>query len=281
VRPSLDPRVPVGVQRRWNALLAKATMLPGGTHRERVDLGGVAADRVQHEAGDGGYAVIYLHGGGYVAGSPRVQGAIPAHIGLASGATVYALDYRLAPEHPFPAALDDARGAYEWLVERGADPARVALIGDSAGGGLALATALAARDTGLPSPGALVLISPWVDLTLGGETMDTKAGDDAMLTRAWLADCARLYAGGAPLDDPAASPLFGELTGLPPTLIQVGTREVLLSDAERLAERAAGAGVDVELQRFEGLGHAFQLHAGVLNASDRAIARVAEFVAQR
>lgn len=119
------------------------------------------------------------------------------------------------------------------------------------------------------------MISPWVDLTLSGASMDANAGADAMLTRAWLSDCARRYLGGRAPDDPAASPLFADLAGLPPILIQAGTREVLLSDAERLAERATATGVDVELERFEGLGHAFQLRAGLLRASDRAIAQVA------
>jgi acetyl esterase/lipase len=246
-----------------------------------VEVGGVPADRVEHETATGDRAVIYLHGGGYVVGSPRVQGAIAAHLARASGATVYALDYRLAPENPFPAALDDSRAAYEWLLQRGADPGRVALAGDSAGGGLALATAAAARDAGTPMPGALVLISPWVDLTLSGETIHSKARDDAMLTRAWLTQCAEGYLDGASPDDPMASPLFADLGGLPPTLIQVGTREILLSDAVRLAERAAAAGVDVRLRRHDGLGHAFQLHAGALRASDRAIVEAAEFLERR
>ncbi len=281
LRPALNPRVPVGVQRRWTGALARLNLIPAGTTRARVMLDGVAADLVQHASGTGSGAVIYLHGGGYVVGSPRAEGVIAAHIARASGAAVYALDYRLAPEHRFPAALDDTLTAYEWLLGRGADPQRVALVGDSAGGGLALAAAVHARDAGIVLPGALALISPWVDLTLSGESLAAKASADAMLTPAWLAECGRIYMDGRPAGDPAASPLFAELAGLPPILIQVGTREILLSDAERLAERAAAAGVDVRLSPYEGLGHAFQLHAGVLRASDEAIAELAAFLSRR
>lgn len=278
VRPSLNPRVPVVVQRRWNELLARANRIPTGTTLTPVVLDGVRADRVQHTSGTGRGAVVYLHGGGYSVGSPRTQGVIPAHLARASGATVYVPDYRLAPEDPHPAGLEDALGSYAWLLDRGADPGRVALAGDSAGGGLALATALAAREADLPLPGALVLISPWVDLTLSGESVAAEGAGDAMLTRSWLAHCAEIYLTGRPADDPACSPLFADLTGLPPILIQVGTEEILLSDAERLADRAEAAGVDARLSVYEGLGHAFQLHAGALRTSDAAIAEIAEFL---
>lgn len=278
VRPSLNPRVPVRVQRRWNELLARANRIPTGTALTPVVLDGVRADRVQHTSGTGRGAVVYLHGGGYSVGSPRTQGMIPAHLARASGATVYVPDYRLAPEHPHPAGLEDALASYCCLLDRGADPGRIALAGDSAGGGLALATAVALRDAELPLPGALALISPWVDLTLSGESVVGERAGDAMLTRSWLAWCARGYLAGRPADDPACSPLFADLAGLPPSLIQVGTREILLSDAERLAERAHAAGVDARLSVYEGLGHAFQLHAGALRASDAAIEEAAEFL---
>ena len=246
-----------------------------------VSLDGVAADRIQHASASGHGAVLYLHGGGYVIGSPRAQRVIAAYLARDSGATIYALDYPLAPEHPFPDALDAARRAYEWLLGRGADPARLALAGDSAGGGLALATALAVRDTGQPLPAALALLSPWLDLTLSGESLAAMGGADAILTRDWLAECARLYLDGREPEDPACSPLFAELAGLPPILVQVGTREVLLSDGERLAARARDASVDVRLSRFDGLGHGFQIPAGTLRASDEAIAEVAACLAGR
>lgn len=281
VRPSLNPRVPVAVQRRWNESLARANRVPAGTTLTPVVLDGVRADRLQHSSGTGRGAIVYLHGGGYSVGSPRTQGVIPAHLARASGATAYVPDYRLAPEHPYPAGLGDALASYRWLLERGADPGRVAFAGDSAGGGLALATALAARDAGLPLPGALALISPWVDLTLSGESVAPERASDAMLTRSWLAWCARGYLAARSPDDPACSPLFADLAGLPPILIQVGTEEILLSDAERLAERAQTAGVAARLSIYEGLGHAFQLHAGALRRSDDAIDELAAFLDER
>ena len=281
VRPSLNPRVPVSLQRRWGALLAKANSVPSEVTYERVDLGGVAADRAQPGSATGTSALLYLHGGGYILNKPRVQASIFTRIAVGLGATAYAPDYRLAPEHPFPAALDDCRSAYEGLLDHGADPGRTAFVGDSAGGGLVLATAVAARDAGRPMPAALVLLSPWVDLTLGGESIETKARDDAMLNRPWLSECVRLYLDGAAPDDPAASPLFADLAGLPPTLIQVGTREMLLSDSERLAKRLAAADVDVELKRYDGLGHVFQVHAGTLRISDEAISELAAFLDER
>jgi monoterpene epsilon-lactone hydrolase len=280
LRPALSPRVPPRVQRAWTELLATINLIPGGTLRTPVDMGGVPALRIQHASGSGHRAIVYMHGGGYVIGSARAESIIPANIARASGATVYTLDYRLAPEHPFPAAVEDAQAAYEWLINRGADPSRIMLVGNSAGAGLAAAAAVRARDMGQPLPGAIALISPWVDLTLSGESIESKSSVDPMLTREWLSECARLYLDGAAPDDPLVSPLFADLTGLPPILIQHGTREILLSDAERLAERAAAAGVATEVQRYDGLWHAFQLHAGVLRASDRAIARLAEFLSR-
>ena len=154
----------------------------------------------------------------------------------------------------------------------------MALVGDSAGSGLALAEAVRARDAGDPLPGALGLISPWLDLTLSGESMESNAASEPTLTRAWLAECARLYLGDAPSDNPRASPLFADLHGLPPTLVQAAGDDILLSDAELIAERLAEAGVDVRLDRFDGLWHDFHLHAGVLSAADRAIAEAAAFI---
>ena len=278
LRPVLDPRVPPQLQRSWTEALARIDLIPDGTLRAPVEMGGVPALRIQNASGDGDHAILYLHGGGYVIGSPRVQSVIAAHLARASGATVYALDYRLAPEHPFPAALEDAQAAYEWLLGRGADPARIAFVGDSAGGGLALAVAVRARDAGDPPPGALALISPWVDLTLSGESIESKADTEPMMTREWLAECARLYLGGTPADDPRASPLFADLHGLPPTLVQVGSDEIILSDSGRVAERLAAAGVETRLSRFEGLWHDFHLHAGALRASDEAISEAAGFI---
>ena len=241
-------------------------------------MGGVPAIRIQHAAGSGRLAIVYLHGGGYVIGSARAEAVIPAFLARASGATVYTVDYRLAPEHPFPAALEDTRAAYAWLLSRGADAGRVALVGDSAGSGLVLAEAMRARDAGDPPPAALGLISPWVDLTLSGESMRANAGSEPTLTRGWLAECARLFLDGTPADDPRASPLYADLHGLPRTLIQAGGDDILLSDAELIAQRLAAAGVDVRLTTFDRLWHDFHLHAGVMRAADDAIDELAGFL---
>src|SRR5688572_512588 len=216
LRPALDPRVPPRLQRAWTERLALVNRIPRDTRLERVEMDGVPAIRIQSATASGTIALVYLHGGGYVIGSARAEAVIAAHLARAAGATVYALDYRLAPEHPFPAALEDTRAAFGWLLGRGADSARVALVGDSAGSGLAVAEAVRARDAGEPLPGALALISPWLDLTLSGESIGSNSRREPTLTRGWLAECARLYLDGAPPDDPRVSPLFADLHGLPP-----------------------------------------------------------------
>ena len=192
---------------------------------------------------------------------------------LARTLPVFAANYRLAPEHSFPAAVEDALSCYRALAEGGP----VVIAGDSAGGGLALATALAARQRGIKPPAALVLFSPWVDLAL--PQRDELAKGDAMLSASWLAACARHYLAGTDAADPLASPIHGDLTGLPPTLIQVGGDEMLLSDAERLRDALQGAGVTVRCEIEPARWHAFQLHAGLLPSATAAIARAGEFIA--
>jgi epsilon-lactone hydrolase len=268
--------VPVGFQRRWTAALSRLNRIPRGTAVTRTSLGGVPAERVESAERRDGPAVAYLHGGGYILGPPRVDRVIPAHLARAAGATVHSIGYRLAPEHPFPAALDDAVAAYRELSSAADGP--IALAGYSAGAGLALAAALRARDEGLARPAALVALVPWVDLTLSGSSHATNAKAENVLTRAWLADCARRYVGGRAPDDPRCSPLFADLTGLPPLLIQSAGDDILLSDAEGLAERAGAAGVEVEFERYPGMWHIFHVHAGELRTADAAIARIAAFL---
>jgi monoterpene epsilon-lactone hydrolase len=274
VRPVENPRVPIGIQRRWTGLLSRLNRIPRGTVVTETSLGGVPGERVESSARRGGPTLAFLHGGAYVIGSPRANRVIPAHLASVTGATVYSIGYRLAPENPFPAALDDAIAAYRDLTAGGA----LALVGYSSGGALALATAVRMREMGLPSPAALVLLGPWLDLTLSGTSHFTNAKAENVLTRAWLADCARRYLDGRPPDDPRCSPLFADLEGLPPTLIQAAGDDVLLSEAERLAERAAEAGVPVELERYERMWHVFHLHAGELRTADAAIARISAFL---
>jgi acetyl esterase/lipase len=223
-------------------------------------------------------AVLYLHGGTYCVGSWRVYEGLITHLAVAAEAAVYAPNYRLSPEHPHPAALDDALDAYRWLLERGVSPNRIALAGDSAGGGLALATAVAIRDSELPPPASLVLISPWVDLRCDSPSMTHNVRIDPLLRPSWSRACAAMYLGQHDPADPACSPLFATHEGLPPTLIQVGSDEIILDDSTRLAERCRKAGVDVTLQKFDGLWHEFQIHVGMLEAADEAVADIGTFL---
>jgi monoterpene epsilon-lactone hydrolase len=261
-------------------LLARANPGRRGVPVERLDIAGIEAERL----GSGAMAepaILYLHGGSYAFNSARVYRALTTALAALSGATVYAPNYRRAPESPFPAAQDDAVACYRWLLERGYDAARIALVGDSAGGGLSLTAAIAIRDAGMPSPAALGLISPWTDLGLSGASVKAKARDDVVLNPAALAKAADWYRGDIPLDDPRVSPLFADLAGLPPMLIQAATGEILTSDSERLAERAAAAGIDVELEIYEGLLHDFQLYERRLSVAREAVERIAAFLRRR
>jgi cation diffusion facilitator CzcD-associated flavoprotein CzcO/acetyl esterase/lipase len=219
--------------------------------------------------------VLYLHGGGFVTGSPRTFRGLAAALSWATGAVVHLVDYRLAPEHPYPAALDDTLAAYRALLATGIPADRVVLAGDSAGGNLALSAALRLRDQGEPLPAGLVLISPWLDLALTGRSVTEQARADPELRASWLRACARAYLGGdlaaAPDTSPDTSPLGADPTGLPPLHVVAGTDEVLVSDADRLAERAAAAGVPVTYQRWPGMWHDFPVFTGLLAAADEAV----------
>lgn len=275
LRPFLAPWVPLWLQRFWSTAAALGTKGPPGLRSEAIT---ATLQRLTPVNAQSGRAILYLHGGAYVLGGPGSHAKLAGQVAHAASVTGYFCDYRLAPEHPHPAALDDALAAYRHLLDQGLK--HIALAGDSAGGGLALATAMAIRDAKLSPPSALVLLSPWVDLTLSGESHKTRARRDPMLRSAWLEFGAQSYAYGQPQNDPLISPLFGELAGLPPMLIHVGSEEILMSDAERLTERARAAGATVQLKIYDGLWHDFQAHAGMLPESDQALAEIGTYLKQ-
>ncbi len=285
LKPALAPHVPVPLQRRWLAgLMRSSTLTARGVAIEAATLGGVPGEWLtQHDkpASSPG-TILYLHGGGYCIGSPTTHRALTSRLCKKTDLPVFALDYRLAPEHPFPAALEDALAAYHALRSQGP----VFLAGDSAGGGLALATTLVLRATGSILPTALLLISPWVDLS---EEFDhnTVMPHDPMLTRSWLRASAALYLGmqrSAPLPRttlaaPLLSPLKTDLRGLPPTLVQAGTDEMLLRQALGLGEALQRAGVPTRCEITQGHWHVAHMHAGALSSADEALASMARFVA--
>ena len=245
---------------------------------EPVDAGGVPGEWIAAPGADADRVIFYLHGGGYSMGSIKTHREMISRLSRASGARALAIDYRLAPEHPFPAAVEDATAAYRWLLSTGADPARIVIAGDSAGGGLTMATLVTLRDAGDPLPAAAVCLSPWVDMEGLGESMTTKAEADPMVSREDILDGAKAYLGAADPRTPLAAPLYADLRGLPPLLIHVGTAETLLDDATRLAERAKSAGVDVTLEPWDDMIHVWQLMAAMLPEGQQAIDRIGEFI---
>jgi monoterpene epsilon-lactone hydrolase len=244
-----------------------------------IVLGGVPALDVRTTAGDGDGVIVYLHGGGYVVGSPRTHLALTSNLARAAATRLVSIDYRLAPEHPFPAAVDDARSAFGAVVAGGVPADRIVIAGDSAGGGLAVALMLSLRDAGLPMPAGAVLFSPWTDLTGAAGSLTSKANADPMLSR----DALRLFADAYTADDtaPLASPGRADLHDLPPLLVQVGSAEVLLDDSLELTARAAHADVDVTLEVVSGVPHVFPSQADTLDEASDAIERAGTFARDR
>ena len=268
------------VEKMREAMEAMTTVLPppDGTELEAVEASGVPCEWTSTPGADPGRVLLYLHGGGYVIGSIATHRGLVSRLASATGSRALSVGYRLAPEHPFPAAVDDATAAYRWLVSSGVEPSRIVIAGDSAGGGLTLATLLALRDAGDRLPGAGVCISPWVDLEGLGESMTGKADVDPMVKRDGLMEMARMYLGSADPKNPLAAPLHGDPTGLPPLLIQVGTRETLLDDSTRFADKASRAGVNVTLEPWDEMIHVWHAFAPLLPESQQAIDRIGEYV---
>jgi acetyl esterase/lipase len=252
--------------------------LPSDVRVEPADADGVPAEWTTTPGADPARVILFLHGGGYVSGSIASHRHMIAQAGRSAGASTLALAYRLAPEHPFPAALEDALAGYRYLLAQGFEPAHIAIAGESAGGGLAVAALVRLRESGMPLPACAWLSSPWVDLENTGATMDTKAAVDPLISKPYLTELAAIYLQGTDPRTPAASPLHADLRGLPPLLIQVGTAETLLDDAVRLAGRAAAADVRVTLQAWPDMIHAWHLFHPQLEAGRRALAAVGAFV---
>ncbi|CAH0271675.1 alpha/beta hydrolase fold domain-containing protein [Roseomonas sp. CECT 9278] len=246
-----------------------------------TSIGGVAAEWSAAPGVDAARVLLFLHGGGYCSGSIVSHRTMASRAGAAAGMRALALAYRLAPEHPYPAALEDARAALAALLAQGFAPADIAVGGDSAGGGLSLALMVAQRDAGLPLPGCAWLASPWVDLAMTGASMDAKDGVDPLIHRGYLAELSAAYRGGVAADDPRVSPLHADLRGLPPVLVQVGSAETLLDDAVRIAGRLGAADVPVRLEVWPHMIHAWPLWSARLAEGRRALASAGAFLRAR
>jgi acetyl esterase/lipase len=278
VTGALDTRLSIQEQRtRMDELSRRGIRLPKGVAVRSIQAGNVHAEWLTPFEVEPQATILYLHGGGYCICSPDTHRGLAARLALASKSRLLLLEYRLAPEHPFPAALEDALAAYRWLLAEGASPANLIIAGDSAGGGLTLATAFSLRASGEPLPSALALISPWTDLTFSGETVSTLGKVDPVLKFDGrpLVD---YYTNGRLATDPLISPLFGDLQGLPPIFIQVGSDEILLSDSTRLAEKAQATGVDTQLEIWPGMWHVFQVFAPYLPEAQQAIDQMGAFI---
>ena len=252
--------------------------LPEDAVVEQVGVGGITAEWVSAPGASENKAVLYLHGGGYIIGSTRTHRVPMYHLSKASGARILVLNFRLAPEHPFPAAVEDSVTAYRWLLAQGISPKNIVIGGDSAGGGLTLATLVALRYMGDPLPAAGISHSGWTDLANTGETFVTKAEEDPIIDKEMVENMAAAYLGDRSRTIPLASPYYADLRGLPPLLMQVGGAEVLLDDSIRTAERAKEAGVDVTFKLWEGMPHVWQVFASFLPEAKQSLEECGEFI---
>jgi len=265
------------VRRRLKLIERVVPRPPTGTQITAIDANGVEAVRIAVRQARSNRYVLYFHGGGYLVGSELLFRDFTWRIGAAARASVLYFDYRLAPEHPFPAALEDAVKVYRWLAGH-LDPRCIAFMGESAGGGLALATLCKLRDEGLALPSAAVAISPWTDLALTGQSLRLNAAADPMMNVTTLPTAANHYLAGADPRHPYASPLYGDASGLPPTLIHAGSDEILLDDAVRMADKLRAAGNDVEIHVWPRMPHAWHLYARILPEGRDALKLIGTFL---
>ena len=275
---SWGPETPITTIRQdWDNLFSNVKPVVGA-RAEPVNAGGVKAEWISAPEAKNDRVILYLHGGGYVLGSIHSHRDVCERLSRATKARVLALDYRLAPENPFPAALDDALAAYRWLLKQGVSPKHLAIAGDSAGGGLSTATLVALKQAGDPLPTCAALMSPWVDLDCTGESMTTKDAEDPMVHKPMAAVMSASYVPSGEFRTPLASPLYADLGGLPPLMIHVGSRETLLDDSVRLAARAREAGVDVQFKKWEGQVHVFQIFASRVDEGEESIQELGAFI---
>lgn len=257
---------------------ARFLPMPSRVEVERVAVGLMPAEWLRPRGAPQERGVLFLHGGAFTMGSCTTHRALASRIAIAGGTAVLLPEFRLAPEHPFPASLEDCLTAYRWLLDRGTPPRRIALAGDSSGAALAVSLAMRTRDGGLPLPAAIACLSPWADLGLTGETLTTRAQLDPVCSVSESRFHAGHYIGALDPRDPRLSPIYADLRGLPPILIQAGDHEILLSDALRLAERARTCGVETELEVWDGMWHVWHFFAGYVPEAREAIDRVGAFL---
>jgi epsilon-lactone hydrolase len=273
------PRPAGFAERRERLDAIGSTSPPAGDIRlEPIDTNGIAAEWSLAPGSDPSKVLLFFHGGGYCSGSIVSHRGMVTEAGRAARARTLAVGYRLAPEHPFPAAIEDARSAYRFLLDQGIAPSRIVIGGDSAGGGLTLALMTRVRDAREPLPACAWLVSPWVDLQMIGASLAEKAVADPLISKSYLEELASAYLAGADPANPLVSPLNADLAGLPPLLVQVGSAETLLDDAVRIARRAGAADVRVNLEIWPHMIHAWHLWAAQLEAGRRAIASAGAFI---
>lgn len=270
---------PGTLRANMDAMAPKA--IPDGVTVEPVHAGAVKGEWHRPREPEAGRIVLYLHGGGYVFGSPKSHRALTFALAQKARATVFSLEYRLAPEHPFPAAIDDAIAAYSWLMAQGVDPDRLVIAGDSAGGGLALALGYAIKARGLKRPAGLLLYSPWTDLTCSGETMETNAKSDAMFKPEYIREGIDRVLQGADPHAPLASPLFADVSGFPAALIFASEDEVLLDDSARMHKALVDAGVESRLLTEKGVPHVWPIFVGKFPEAGKAVAQSVDYIVER
>ena len=273
-------RTGLSVEERRAVVDANALSFPTDATIEiaAVEAGGVPCEWQISPDADARKCLLYFHGGGYVFGSPTSHRHLTSHLAQRANTRCLSVDYRLAPENPFPAAVEDAVTAYRWLLDEGVSAQDIALGGDSAGGGLAVALMLQAREDGLPLPGAAVLFCPWTDMACNRPSYTSRASIDPSITQAGILESANAYMNGAPADTPLASPVYADLSGLPPCLVQVGEREVLVDDARDLVTSMRRSGTTAELEVWDGMVHVWHALHPVLEEGRQAVQRAADFL---